>query len=191
MTVRPVVCRPDHFGEVADVGAVGLGGGKKVHGQTPGIHGGVGHLHGGLDTRVQGRLERQGLRPREGADRNPHIPAPVQETLPMGEIVLVQRHEEAAVGLDRLGREAAQNLIFLPALPGCFRIVEDIPGAAVQQAVVPAGGAGEQLALFHQGDPEAAQGEVVRQGASRSAADDQYVLQTRHVFQCVGCPSFK
>jgi len=107
----------------------------------------------------------------------------------MGEVALVQRHEEAAGGLNRLGCEAAQNLIFLPALPGCFLIVQDIPGAAVQQAVVSAGGAGEQFTLLHQRDPEAAQGEVVRQGASRSATDDQYVLQTRHVFQRSGRPS--
>ena len=67
--------------------------------------------------------------------------------------------------------------------------MEDIPGSAEQQAVLAAGGAGEQLALFHQRDPEAAQGKVVRQSASRSAADDQYVLQTRHVFQRPGRPS--
>jgi hypothetical protein len=42
--------------------------------------------------------------------------------------------------------------------------------------MVTAGGAGEQFALFHQRNAEAAKGEIMRQGASRSAADDQYVL---------------
>jgi hypothetical protein len=70
-----------------------------------------------------------------------------------------------------------QDVIFPDTFCGGHRIVDSIPAAAMQQSVVPAGGAGQQLAAFKQRDLKSPQYQVVGQGRPGAATtDDNDVL---------------
>ena len=79
---------------------------------------------------------------------------------------------------DGLGGDAPQDVIFPDTLFGGHRIVDRIAAAAMQQSVVPAGGAGQQLTAFKQRDLKSPQYQVVSQGRrGAAAADDDDVFQ--------------
>ena len=60
------------------------------------------------------------------------------------------------------------------ALPGGFGVVDGVAGAAVEEALVPSGGAGGEIVLFHEEGGDAAQGQIARDARPRcAAADDQ------------------
>ena len=55
--------------------------------------------------------------------------------------------------------------------------MQHIAGATVKQSMVPSGRSGKQFALFEQCYPETAQGQIMGQGTTDAAADDDDMFQ--------------
>ena len=65
----------------------------------------------------------------------------------MRHILIADGHEQSVVLLQGLGGNPPQDPIFSDAFAGASQVVQNIAGTAVQQAVMPARGAGNQRPL--------------------------------------------
>ncbi len=75
-----------------------------------------------------------------------------------------------------MGCQSFQQQIFTSAFGGGGRIGRDVAGAAVQQAVVAARGAGIDVLFFNQHAVNPAQGQIPGQaGSGNAAADNEYL----------------
>ena len=99
----------DHFRKRPDVGTIRPGSGEKVHGQTPGVHGGIRNPHGGFQARVECRFPCQRCGRRHFLYRNPTGPAPLQKKRSEGHVLIVCRHEQAVVLLERFGGNFSED----------------------------------------------------------------------------------
>ena len=102
-------------------------------------------------------------------------------------VFLGQLHEDPAVVFDGFGSEPQEEFALFHALPGDGSIVQRVARAAMQLPVVPAGGAARELTLFDEDHGKAAEGQVVGERRSRSAAADDADAQTIGL----GCRGFR
>ena len=128
----------EHFVPGAYVGAEGLGRGEEGEGETEGVEGAIGHADRAKYSGRQCRLQAEGIARRDRDCRYPRPAAGLDELcLELG-VGSDELHEEAAVALDRLGRDAAEDEALLHALPRYPPIGEGVARPAVELAVVPA-----------------------------------------------------
>ena len=91
---------------------------------------------------------------------------------------VVTRHgdKKPAGVFDAVGRQFFQQQVFPAAFGGGGRVGRDIAGAAVQQAVIAARGAGIEVLFFSQDAFNPAQGQITGQaGTGDTTADNKYL----------------
>ena len=108
----------------------------------------VRHFEDATDARMQQRFPAQRLSHRYLCAGKLQRIAGCFEPVWVLAFILRRNHEEAAGVFDTVRVRLAQDAVFANALLGANRVFDDIPAAAVQQAVVATGGAVGQVSLL-------------------------------------------
>ena len=168
--------QPRHLDVVQQRRAVRLRRREEPQGHPHRVHRRVGHAHRGLQLRVQHRLQAKRLLGRELLRRDARRLAPLEEARQVRHVLVVDRHEQPVVLLERTGCDRAQDAVLLDAFHRRLVVVHGVPRAAVQQAVVTSRRPRRELAAFDERDAHAAEGQVVgERAAGAAAAHDQDV----------------
>ena len=123
-----------------DLRAIGLGGADRAPRHLPPVDGSVLNGECALDARVQSGFASQGLGDGDFFRRHLCGGGAGQELVRVLLVVVCGHHEEAAGGLDGVGVDALDDLVFFCAFGGRLGVGGDVARTGVEQAVEAAGG---------------------------------------------------
>ena len=128
--------------EGPDVRPVVPGRGEEAEWDAHRVHGRVRHLNREPQVRVETGLQTQRCVALEPLGGDRALPAGFEETRRELGVLVGQSNEQAAILLERAGRDAPQDLVLDDALDGRRTVRGGVSGTAVEQPVVPTGGTG-------------------------------------------------
>ena len=121
---------------VEQVGTVGLRGREEPQRHPHRVHRGVRHPDRQLHVGGERGLDAQRLVGPQHLRRDAAGGAPFQELVHEGHVLVGHGDEQAVVLLERTGGDPSQEGVLLDALHGRLVIVDGVPRAGMQQAVV-------------------------------------------------------
>ena len=136
----PLALNGGHAMVGQELGPVGLRGANRSPRHLPSIDRAVMDLEGSLDARIESWFAAQRLGDGDFCGWHLCSRCAGQELVRVFFIVVRRYHEEASGGLDRVGVDALDDLIFFGAFGGRLWIGCDVAAARVEQAVEATGG---------------------------------------------------
>ena len=165
------------FGMEADLSAVKLGVQHIGRAQAERVDTAVRHPDGADQVGIDRRFEPPGQVGIDDFGIDAGLAAGFHEGFLVGQVVFREGDEEAVGLVDAVGCDAAEDAVLADALFGRFGIVHGIARTGVQEAVVPARGAGGDVGpLDEQGPQPAHRAVALRPRAGDAAADDDDVV---------------
>ena len=131
-----------------------------VKDERKGIYCSVRNPDGTEDLRMERGFQYKGLIPGEDRGGDIRLLTGLEEAVPEFEAILGQRDEEAIRRLNAMRRNPPEDPVLRNALPGRIRVGDRIASATVEEAVVPARGAGEEVPLFNEKGGDGPQGQI-------------------------------
>ena len=123
-----------------DLGTIGLSGANRAPRHLPAVDGSVLNGERALDARVQSGFASQSLGDGDFLRRHLCSGGAGQELVRVLLIVVSGHHKEAAGGLDGVGVDALDDLVFFCAFSGRLGVGGNVASTGVEQAVEATGG---------------------------------------------------
>ena len=144
--------------------------------EAEGVHAAVRHPHGTYQAGIYGGFKALGFFGVDDIGPDSGLAAGLYEGGLVGEVVFREGYEKTVGLIYAVGGYTPQYHVFAYAFLCAFCIVYGVAGAGMQQAVVPSGCAGRDVALFNEKGSEPPHGAVsLGAGAGDATADDDYV----------------